>query len=432
MGAICFWEFGSAAQAASQKDQSADILLITGDRVIAKNTQYVSKTGCQKFNTADGAVKQFIVIGINGSLIELQDVETQSRLVKHVSLLKLVPNATTPADAAEQGVQISEDDGKSGGSSEVVILSDDEDDQHMIKDADDDGGCLYRCLVMCEQIAQGLEPQDDDEASWALRERVMKHLEGVVQKASEEELQFLEEQVQHEMLDDPLWVQTREGQWSWKDYFAWARQPWTFATFCNLNAYVEMTGRSIDVFEKMTAKHAASSFEWVRLGGMVRCQQVVGKSGCGNVQLRRGGKHYDLIMNATAVAGSGPATALAKKGPAAQASAGASPVLKRPASAVAKKGKLAKSTMAKTKKRTAEEKAEAFLQRRLRTPAPFGRCPHMECQAALKVIPPHVSGQPWIACPRFSSKLCKGYIRGMRPGEEAMLPEKLFKRPRLE
>ena len=90
--------------------------------MIAKNTQYVSKTGCQKFQTAEGAVKQFIVTGINGSLIEIEDVETQCRSVKHVSLLKLVPKVTTPVDVVEQGVQISEDDGKSGGSSEVITL----------------------------------------------------------------------------------------------------------------------------------------------------------------------------------------------------------------------------------------------------------------------------------------------------------------------
>jgi len=299
----------------------------------------------------------------------------------------------------------------------------------MVKEACDDGGCFYRCMAMSERIARGSEPHDDDEASWAMGERVVKHMEAVVEKASSEDPLFLEDQVQHvqhEMLDDPLWMQTREGPWSWKEYFAWARMPWTFATFCNISAYVEMTGRGIDIFEKEMASHQASNLEWVRLGGMVRCQQVASKTGCGNVQLRRSGKHYDLIVNAIAVAGAGPAPVVhPKKRPAAQTSAKAKATLKRPASACVKKGKLAKSTIAKAKKRTAEEKAGSIPSEKATKPSSIWALPPhgMPCSAeghSSTWFGPAVDRLPTFQCQvmRRAHQECPSRGRGIAPRED--------------
>jgi hypothetical protein len=189
---------------------------------------------------------------------------------------------------------------------------------------------------------------------------------------------------------------------------------------------------------------------------------------CARVR-RAGANHYDLLPDEPVSAQVGKAVGpSAQQTPADQKDAMPRPTLKRPAAAPPKgksakspgpspKGKSAKARAAipkaksvkssqdgtavksstgsakrESKAKTPEEKAGTLLQRRLTTPAPLGRCPHMDCQAALKVIPPHGSGEPWIACPRYSSKLCKGYIRSVRHGEEALMPKKLFKRVRLE
>ena len=97
------------------------------------------------------------------------------------------------------------------------------------------------------------------------------------------------------------------------------------------------------------------------------------------------------------------------------------------------KGKTAKSKTKLSRPRKSDaEKALGQLDRRLTTPAPFGRCPWRDCQSALRVVPPRHDGEwPWICCPRWKTKKCPGTVRRARDDEVDLLPKALVRRIRL-
>ena len=81
----------------AKKSMTNDVPLVSGDRVICKNTQYVSKTGPAKFQTRNGAVREYRVISVSKGIVEVEEVGTGVKMIRHESLLKLMPQAL-PAD----------------------------------------------------------------------------------------------------------------------------------------------------------------------------------------------------------------------------------------------------------------------------------------------------------------------------------------------
>ena len=77
---------------------SSHIALLSGDRVIAKNKQYRTKTGGQKFECSQVGVNEYRVVANNGAIIEVEDLSTGRRMLKHEANLKLLPKALAPAD----------------------------------------------------------------------------------------------------------------------------------------------------------------------------------------------------------------------------------------------------------------------------------------------------------------------------------------------
>ena len=63
--------------------QSAESPLVSGDRVIAKCTQYLSKTGFGKYETKHDKVREYIVKSISSNFVELEEVGTGTRCYKH-------------------------------------------------------------------------------------------------------------------------------------------------------------------------------------------------------------------------------------------------------------------------------------------------------------------------------------------------------------
>ena len=197
----------------------------------------------------------------------LENTETQARVIKYVGDLKMVPKITTPIPS-QPGLQTSltgashgnamsagEDNSDEFSQTDLeLVLAAADGTMLVVKGSMDDGGCVYRCFSMAQQHAQGLDVTDDDEASWSLREKVISHFEGVVHQCAPQEQAEIQMQVELEMQDDPQWMDQMQGNmvwlgWSWDQYFAWMRQPWTFGTAHCLNACSRQTGTRVEVYQ---------------------------------------------------------------------------------------------------------------------------------------------------------------------------------------
>lgn len=87
-----------------KKTQTSAMPLLSGDRVIVRESQYRSACGHAKFETdSDGALKEFIVDSVNSSIARLKQVGTGAEVLKHVGQLKALPNALPAGAAADPG-----------------------------------------------------------------------------------------------------------------------------------------------------------------------------------------------------------------------------------------------------------------------------------------------------------------------------------------
>lgn len=81
-----------------KKSAAREVALLSGDRVLARNTQYVSKVGQQKFEcNSDGDLKEYLVLSVSNGIVRLQEQGTGRVALKHESLLKIMPRVV-PAD----------------------------------------------------------------------------------------------------------------------------------------------------------------------------------------------------------------------------------------------------------------------------------------------------------------------------------------------
>ena len=272
---------------------------------------------------------------------------------------------------------------------------------------------------MGEQVVAGLCKDalvDDEAKAQKIRQAVLEFSEKDLQQVSSEDRKVLEMQVSLEMKDDPQWK--HKGRWDWPKYFEHAKKPKTFGTYYNIAKYVAKTGNTMVVYQ-MTSS-----------GLYFIANQTDGSLDKGTILLLRAGKHFDLLLPAEAPQGLPAATkGTPMKRPAASICVDKQSS-KTPKKAPRKQGeeKSKKAEPKSTKKSEAQrekEKQARLLKARLEKPAPFGRCWRPGCQASLKPVPPPAGEEPSIGCPRFSSGLCKGYIRMLRPGEECLLPKRI-------
>ena len=84
-----------------KKAQTGEAPLLSGDRVIAKNSQYTTKTGCGKFETKDGHVREYTVLSVSQGFVQLQEQGTHDTTFKHEANLKLMPRACFVYDGME-------------------------------------------------------------------------------------------------------------------------------------------------------------------------------------------------------------------------------------------------------------------------------------------------------------------------------------------
>ena len=95
-------------------------------------------------------------------------------------------------------------------------------------------------------------------------------------------------QVQLEMQDDPQWMDQMQGNmvwlgWSWDQYFAWMRQPWTYATAHCLNACSRQTGTRVEVYQCEGTK-------------LKQVTVIQGPATDHTVRLLRHALHYSLLL----------------------------------------------------------------------------------------------------------------------------------------
>ena len=76
-----------------KKSAQQEVALVSGDRVVCKNTQYTSKTSKRKFEVSDGQVKEYRVLSVSKGIVEVEDISTNVKSTKHESQLKLMPKS---------------------------------------------------------------------------------------------------------------------------------------------------------------------------------------------------------------------------------------------------------------------------------------------------------------------------------------------------
>ena len=153
----------------NKRSHAADAPLLSGDRVIAKNTQYTSKTGHGKFEVKDGQVREYTVRSVSQGFVQLEDVATGQPVCKHESNLKLMPAILVADDSLNRLPEPSKPIPlfKIYGNFAVIPCK-------------GDGACLYRALNMALSLLGGVaaaDLQDDDQKAQALRSQLLLHFE---------------------------------------------------------------------------------------------------------------------------------------------------------------------------------------------------------------------------------------------------------------
>ena len=152
--------------------------LMTGDRVVCANDQYVSKAGGGKFVHQGGDLKQFTVLKVDGGVVEIQQLGTGVITKKHESQLKLMTKIQPPNDSLALGQDVPSDvaefcqslvSHKTACLSRAVVWW--EGSKWRIVPTKMDGQCFYRCASMHET---GIL-EDSDLQSFMMREKVSEY-----------------------------------------------------------------------------------------------------------------------------------------------------------------------------------------------------------------------------------------------------------------
>ena len=81
-----------------RRSQKSSMALLSGDRVVARATQYVSKTAPTKFESREGQIREFTVLHSSQGFVHLQDDSTGEKVLRHEAFLKPMPRSLPPED----------------------------------------------------------------------------------------------------------------------------------------------------------------------------------------------------------------------------------------------------------------------------------------------------------------------------------------------
>ncbi|CAE7300484.1 unnamed protein product, partial [Symbiodinium sp. CCMP2592] len=240
---------------ARKRTHRSTMPLMSGHRVIARNSQYTTKTGRGKFETLGGEVREFTILSVSQGFVSLKDNKTGHEYVRYEASLKLMP------------IQLEADD---------TVMA--------------DGGCLYRALHMGMQLRGGIAAealQDDDAGAQSLRSQVCCCMQKYLDSLTPGRLRQVTEAVCVEPLRDlelaSSDAMSDNGGFNWGTYFAYAMKPRTYGTFCNLAAFVRMSGIPIEVYS------------WRDGLELVWTENNDGAAGGRPIALLRGNVHFDLL-----------------------------------------------------------------------------------------------------------------------------------------
>ena len=239
--------------------------LMSGDRVICKNSQYVSKVGEGKFQHRDGATREYRVLSVSQGFVELEEIGTGSVTKRHESDLKIMPRVTRATGSVD-----SESAGLDGGPRLEAFK------------VKDDGRCFFRS-ASAEKYGGVLV--DDDEASLTLRTEVHEWAKKWVEDKTPAERRELRMQVANEMKDDPQW--DAGAAWTWPKYWKYMEDPRRFATYFTIVAFVTKTGRSVEVYE--ATQKVTPRFQLIR--------QELGTGTLKPLKVVLSGQHYNLLVD---------------------------------------------------------------------------------------------------------------------------------------
>jgi hypothetical protein len=278
-----------------QSARKPGYILMSGDRVVAENTQYAAKVGGGRFQKTEDGHKEFKVVGIHAGLVEVQAVRTGIRSFRHENQLKLMTKRL-PAEASSSTDQDMPPDVKAfldriqGGTSNVdtgrkeIALSD---GLWTVFPVLDDGQCFYRCA----DIHQRGVLVDSDLHSYELRIALANFFEDSFLESKGTDHRAMRRNIPYELLDDPAWKQRAQGavdgdcDFDFHSYFLYQRRPSTFASSSNLKAFSKMTGVGVEVYQydKKKDKHFLA---WSQAGT---------KKGTEPLRMLRGGLHYEYL-----------------------------------------------------------------------------------------------------------------------------------------
>ena len=261
-----------------KKTQASAMPVLSGDRVLVRASQYRSSCGHAKFETdKDGGLKEFVVESITSSIAKLKQTGTDAEVLKHVAMLKVLPNSLPAGSADDPGPSPRAQKEMAnlpvlGPFSQIA--------------AKDDGACLFRALAMGLQSLSGVPAHrlhDSDEQSLQLRRTLVGYSERYVQGLPNAEVLRLAEHVATELQDDPSW----HGHFTWHLFHDFMLQPHRFGTYYMIATFARMHRIGVSVYR---LENDALQLSWD--------EQVPETDGAPDhrITLLRTGMHFDLLV----------------------------------------------------------------------------------------------------------------------------------------
>ena len=261
-----------------KKTQASAMPVLSGDRVLVRASQYRSSCGHAKFETdKDGGLKEFVVESITSSIAKLKQTGTDAEVLKHVAMLKVLPNSLPAGSADDPGPSPRAQKEMAnlpvlGPFSQIA--------------AKVDGACLFRALAMGLQSLSGVPAHrlhDSDEQSLQLRRTLVGYSERYVQGLPNAEVLRLAEHVATELQDDPSW----HGHFTWHLFHDFMLQPHRFGTYYMIATFARMHRIGVSVYR---LENDALQLSWD--------EQVPETDGAPDhrITLLRTGMHFDLLV----------------------------------------------------------------------------------------------------------------------------------------
>ena len=223
------------------------------------------------------SLQEYTVLKVNHGVVELEELGTGRRTVKHASLLKPMPQQV-PAD--DEHVPSPSPRTKQLTAALQTL------GPYWVLPAQPDGSCLFRALAMGLDALGGIPPAhvtDNAATAQALRNKLLVHSKLWLQSLPAEELSRVEMQLQVEMADDRGW--RAPPVWSWDAYHDYMSQPDKFATYHMISCFARCEGVSVLVFQQIQGE---LQLVWTERADAADKRDPI--------RVLRHGVHYDLLV----------------------------------------------------------------------------------------------------------------------------------------